>query len=141
MNATTGAQGALSPSIATPGKSRLAVLVCFLVTLVDGYDTLMLAFVAPAISEHFAMPRGAIGKLFSAGYAGAAIGALGVGAAADRWGRKKMMIVSLLIAGLFTLLGAWAGSPTELMICRLLGGISVAIPLRAWPHAWLPARC
>ncbi len=133
MNATAGAHGATPSSITTPARSRLAILICFLATLVDGYDTLMLAFVAPAISEHFAMPRGAIGKLFSAGYAGAAIGALGVGAAADRWGRKKMMIVSLLVAGLFTVLGAWASSPIELMIYRFLGGIGLggAIPCAA----------
>ena len=133
MLATSAPRRTASSTQPTTAKSRLAVIVCFLVTLVDGYDTLMLAFVAPLISHDFAMPRGAIGKLFSAGYAGAAIGALGVGAAADRWGRKKMMIVALLIAGIFTLLGAWATSPTELMIYRFLGGIGLggAIPCAA----------
>jgi len=122
-----------SPSRATAGKSKMAVVICFLVTLVDGYDTLMLAFLAPLISKHFSMPPGSFGKLFSAGYAGAAIGALCVGTAADRWGRKRMMIVSLLIAGVFTFLCAWADSPTELMILRFLAGIGLggAIPCAA----------
>ena len=122
-----------SPPLATTSKSKMAVVICFLVTLVDGYDTLMLAFVAPLISKHFSMPPGSFGKLFSAGYAGAAIGALCVGAAADRWGRKKMMMVSLLIAGGFTLLCAWADSPTELMVLRFLAGIGLggAIPCAA----------
>ena len=133
MLATPADHGKTSSAAATPAKGRMAVLICFLVALVDGYDTLMLAFVAPLVSQEFAMPRGAIGKLFSAGYAGAAIGALGVGTAADRWGRKKMMIVSMLIAGVFTLLCAWASSPTELMIYRFLGGIGLggAIPCAA----------
>jgi len=119
--------------LAAARSSRVAIIICFLVTLVDGYDTLMLAFVAPLISKHFSMPPGSFGKIFSAGYAGAAIGALCVGAAADRWGRKKMMVVALLIAGGFTLLCAWADSPTELMLLRLLAGIGLggAIPCAA----------
>lgn len=122
-----------SPPLATTSRSKMAVIICFLVTLVDGYDTLMLAFVAPLISKHFSMPPGSFGKLFSAGYAGAAIGALCVGTAADRWGRKRMMIVSMLIAGAFTLLCAWADSPTELMVLRFLAGIGLggAIPCAA----------
>jgi AAHS family 4-hydroxybenzoate transporter-like MFS transporter len=122
-----------SPPLATTSRSKMAVVICFLVTLIDGYDTLMLAFVAPLISKHFSMPPGSFGKLFSAGYAGAAIGALCVGTAADRWGRKRMMIVSLLIAGIFTLLCAWADSPTELMVLRFLAGIGLggAIPCAA----------
>ena len=122
-----------SPPLATTNRSKMAIIICFLVTLIDGYDTLMLAFVAPLISKHFSMPPGSFGKLFSAGYAGAAIGALCVGTAADRWGRKRMMIVSLLIAGVFTLLCAWADSPTELMVLRFLAGIGLggAIPCAA----------
>ena len=129
----TSIDNSASPPLATTGKSKMAVVICFLVTLVDGYDTLMLAFVAPLISKHFSMPPGSFGKLFSAGYAGAAIGALCVGTAADRWGRKRMMIVSLLIAGGFTLLCAWADSPTELMVLRFLAGIGLggAIPCAA----------
>lgn len=122
-----------SAAFAPAGKSRLAIVICFLVTLVDGYDTLMLAFLAPLISKQFSMPPGSFGKIFSAGYAGAAIGALCVGAAADRWGRKKMMVASLLIAGAFTLICAWAGSPGELMLWRFLAGIGLggAIPCAA----------
>ncbi len=132
MLATSIDRSSASPSTAI-GSSRMVVLICFLVVLVDGYDTLMLAFVAPLISKYFAMPRGAFGILFSAGYAGAAIGALCVGAAADRWGRKPMLILSLLIAGVFTLLCAWADSPTSLMVLRFLGGIGLggAIPCAA----------
>jgi len=120
-------------TLALTSKSNLAIVICFLVALVDGYDTLMLAFVAPLISKHFSMPPGSFGKLFSAGYAGAALGALCVGAAADRWGRKRMMVVSLLMAGGFTLMSAEAGSPTELMVWRFLAGIGLggAIPCAA----------
>jgi len=129
----TSLDSSSSPPLATTSQSKTAVVVCFLVTLIDGYDTLMLAFLAPLISKHFSMPPGSFGKLFSAGYAGAAIGALCVGTAADRWGRKRMMILSLLIAGVFTLLCAWADSPTELMVLRLLAGIGLggAIPCAA----------
>lgn len=133
MLATTSMSTSSATGSPMTSKSRAAIIICFLVTLVDGYDTLMVAFVAPLISKHFSMPPGSFGKIFSAGYAGAAIGALCVGAAADRWGRKLMMTVSLLIAVVFTLLCAWADSPTELMVYRFLAGIGLggAIPCAA----------
>jgi AAHS family 4-hydroxybenzoate transporter-like MFS transporter len=116
-----------------PDSSKMAIVICFLVVLVDGYDTLMLSFLAPLISKHFAMPPGSFGKVFAATYAGAAIGALTVGFAADRWGRKKLMQLSLLIAGGFTLMCASVSSPGELMLLRFLAGIGLggAVPCAA----------
>ncbi|MES2183211.1 MAG: MFS transporter [Pseudomonadota bacterium] len=107
--------------------------ICFLVVLIDGYDTLMLSFLAPLITQHFGMPPGAFGKVFAATYAGAAVGGLGVGIAADRWGRKRLMQLSLLMVGTLTILSAWASSPGELMLLRFFTGIGLggAIPCAA----------
>ena len=41
---------ARSPSGISSRASRYSIFVCFLVALIDGYDTLMLSFVAPLIS-------------------------------------------------------------------------------------------
>ncbi len=114
----------------TSSSSSMVFAACFLVVLIDGYDTLMLSFLAPLIAEHFSMQPGAFGQIFAATYAGAAIGGLFVGMAADRWGRKRLMQLSLLTAGVFTLSCAWASSPQELMLLRFLAGLGLggAIP-------------
>ncbi len=111
-------------------KNQAAVLVCFLVALIDGYDTLMLSFIAPLISREWSMPPGSFGKIFAAGFAGTAVGAFTIGAAADRFGRKRLLVLALALAGSMTLLCAWAPTPWLLMSWRFAAGIGLggAIP-------------
>ena len=119
-----------SPTSSTPVRSRIIILVCFLVALIDGYDTLMLSFIAPLISKEWAMPPGDFGKVFAAGFAGAAIGAFTIGAAADRFGRRNLLFLSIVISGVLTLACAWSDGPPQLMLLRFLSGLGLggAIP-------------
>src|ERR1700676_1820767 len=99
----------------TPGviASRHPYVVAgigFLVAMVDGYDTLMLAFIAPLISKEWALGPQTVGAIFASSYAGAALGATVIGIAADRFGRKTMLIVSLALIGVFTMLCARSGT-------------------------------
>jgi AAHS family 4-hydroxybenzoate transporter-like MFS transporter len=105
-------------------------VVCFVVAMIDGYDTLMLSFIAPLISKDWALAPQAFGKIFGSAYAGAAVGAAMIGIAADRFGRKTMLLASLLLAGLCTFISAWSSGPTPLMWWRLAAGIGLggAIP-------------
>jgi AAHS family 4-hydroxybenzoate transporter-like MFS transporter len=112
-------------------RSRYAVpLACFAIAMIDGYDTLMLSFLAPLISRDWGLAPSAFGRIFASGYAGAALGAAAIGVAADRFGRKTMLLISLAFVGVFTVLCAWATDPLQLMICRALAGIGLggAIP-------------
>ena len=111
-------------------KSKAAVLVCFLVALIDGYDTLMLSFIAPLISREWSLPPGSFGKIFAASFAGTAVGAIALGAAADRFGRKGLLALALALAGSMTLLCAWAETTGQLMLWRFVAGIGLggAIP-------------
>jgi AAHS family 4-hydroxybenzoate transporter-like MFS transporter len=122
--------GARRPPRALPYASRFSIVVCFLIALIDGYDTLMLSFVAPLISKEWGMPPGAFGKVFAVSFAGAVVGALSVGAAADRFGRRRLLLASILVAGGFILLSATSASPEQLMLWRFLSGIGLggAIP-------------
>jgi AAHS family 4-hydroxybenzoate transporter-like MFS transporter len=105
---------------------RYAVpVVGFLVAMVDGYDTLMLAFIAPLISKEWALLPHTVGQLFSSSYAGAALGATVIGMAADRFGRKTLLLASLTLAGIFTMLCAWATSPLQLMLLRAVAGLGL----------------
>jgi AAHS family 4-hydroxybenzoate transporter-like MFS transporter len=122
-----------SPAPSAPGASRagrFAIFACFLVALVDGYDTLMLSFVAPLVSREWGMPPGAFGKVFAMSFAGAVVGAIAGGAAADRFGRRRLLLGSIAVAGGFILLSAGASSPEQLMAWRFLSGIGLggAIP-------------
>jgi MFS transporter, AAHS family, 4-hydroxybenzoate transporter len=119
-------------SISTAWRRPSTVAVVgFLVAMVDGYDTLMLAFIAPLISKEWALNPQTLGEIFASSYAGAALGAMAVGIAADRFGRKSMLIASLTVVGLFTVLCAQSATPPQLMLLRAVAGLGLGGALSA----------
>src|SRR5260370_25680085 len=115
---------------ATPGviASRHPYAVAgigFLVAMVDGYDTLMLDFIAPHISKEWALHPQTVGEIFASSYAGAALGATAIGIAADRFGRKTMLLASLALVGVFTMLCARSANPAQLMVLRAVAGLGL----------------
>jgi AAHS family 4-hydroxybenzoate transporter-like MFS transporter len=118
MNSRT--QGAIAPT-----RRYVVAVVGFLVAMVDGYDTLMLAFIAPLIAKEWALHPQIVGQIFASSYAGAALGATAIGIAADRFGRKTMLLASLAVAGIFTMLCARAVNPAQLMALRAVAGLGL----------------
>jgi MFS transporter, AAHS family, 4-hydroxybenzoate transporter len=107
------------------GYQIAIVVVCALMLMVDGFDTQMIGFVGPAITAAFQVDKSALGPLLAAGIAGLMVGALLIGIAADRFGRKFMMMASLAIFGVFTLAAAFASSLGALTALRFLAGIGL----------------
>ena len=60
------------------------------------------------------------------------IGALVAGPSSDRFGRKPVLVTSVLVFGVLTLLAAYASTPTEMAILRLLAGTGMGA---AMPNA------
>src|SRR3546814_9353123 len=65
----------------------------FFILMVDGFDSLVIAYVAPLISEAVRLETTDIGKLFAASTIGSIFGALGLGPLAYRHGRKPILII------------------------------------------------
>lgn len=121
------------------GRAALITFVCFAVSMIDGFDTLMLSFVAPLISQSLHVDHASLGRVFGAGFIGTVIGSIAVGPAADRFGRKPMLIGALALTGLLTLACAFATSAPQLALLRFIGGLGMggAIP----PIAAITAEC
>src|SRR5258707_1464754 len=120
----------------TPGAiaSKRAYVVAgvgFLVAMVDGYDTLMLAFIAPLIAKEWALLPQTVGAIFASSYAGAALGATVIGIAADRFGLKAMVLAWLALVGVLTMLCARFPNPAELMALRAVAGLGLGGALSA----------
>ncbi len=94
--------------------------------MVDGYDTLTLAFIAPLISKEWALHPQIVGAIFASSYAGAALGATAIGMAADRFGRKAMLLASLTLAVVFTMLCARSANAAQLMVLLIRRSIRVS---------------
>src|SRR3954464_15880425 len=79
---------------------RVLLVLCFLVVAIDGFDTAIVGFIAPAIRAEWRLELTHLGPLFAAGLFGLMIGSFTVGPAADRYGRKTMLIASVACFGI-----------------------------------------
>lgn len=109
---------------------RRIFALCFLVSMLDGFDTQSIAFVAPSISAQWNLPPASFGPIFSATLFGSVIGASVIGRLADRYGRKWFTVFTVALFGAATLACAFATSAFQLLILRLIAGLGLggAIP-------------
>ena len=77
------------------------VVMCAVVALLDGFDTIAISYVAPLIGSSWKLPKEAFGPIFSAHYIGAAVGAAVFGVLGDRYGRRPVILASTAIFGVF----------------------------------------
>ena len=104
---------------------RLIVAVCFLVVAVDGFDTAIIGFIAPAIRAEWGLGVPQLGPLFAAGLFGLMVGAFAVGPMADRHGRKTLLIVSILFFGAAALASSFSRDLSSLTWLRFLTGVGL----------------
>ncbi|MFL9875850.1 MFS transporter [Paraburkholderia megapolitana] len=103
----------------------LTVILCISVAVLDGFDTQAIGFLAPAIARSLALPLPAFGSVFTAGLAGLMIGAITLGPLADRFGRKKMLVLATLAFGVFAFTTAFAHTLPQLLVMRFLTGLGL----------------
>jgi putative MFS transporter len=99
----------------------------------DAFDSLTIAFILPVLVGLWKINPSEIGLLISAGFAGQLIGALALGWAAEKYGRRRVLQVSLIIIALFSAACALAWSYTSLLGFRALQGIGLGaeVPVAA----------
>jgi MFS transporter, AAHS family, 4-hydroxybenzoate transporter len=107
------------------GAQITIVVLCGLIAVLDGLDLQAIGLAAPALAAALHIAPRALGSVFSAALAGLALGAFGLGLAADRIGRKRVLIGSTLCFGVFTLCTAFASSMNELLIFRFCTGLGL----------------
>ena len=101
------------------------LLTCAAVLVLDGFDTTAIGFVAPSLAKEWALTKGGLGPVFSAGLFGLMIGALALGPLADRIGRKKIIVFSTLTFGIGALATAFVQDVNTLLLIRFLTGLGL----------------
>ena len=108
----------------------LILTLCFLIALLDGFDTAIIGYIAPALREEWGLQPSQLSPAFGAGLFGLLIGSLLFGPIADAIGRKRVLLVAVLVFGSCTLASAYTHSIESLTLLRFITGIGLggAIP-------------
>ncbi|HUD71627.1 MAG TPA: MFS transporter [Dongiaceae bacterium] len=114
----------MSSDTPTPAAWR-ALFAAFLGWMLDGMDIMLFAFALQAIRAEFGLSGGAAGALASLTLVTSAAGGAFAGWLADRFGRKRVLIGSILVYSLFTAATATAHSVMALAFWRSLVGFGL----------------
>lgn len=107
----------------------LTVALCFLVALMEGVDLQASGIAAQGMAAAFSLDKMHMGWVFSAGILGLLPGAFIGGWLADRVGRKRVLMGSVALFGLFSLATAAAWDFSSLMAARCLTGVGLGAAL------------
>lgn len=101
------------------------IAACFVTAVVDGLDNQVVGFTAQAIRQDLHIKLAAFGTIFSAGTAGALVGAILLGRLADWIGRRRALLVSTLLFAMLTVATIGARTVGELAALRFAAGLGL----------------
>ncbi len=109
----------------------VTILFCVLVALCEGIDLQAAGVAAAGIGAEFKPSPDQFGTFFSASTFGLFLGAIIGGRLSDSIGRKKVLVVSIGLFGLFSLLNSMAPDVHSLILARALTGLGLggALPM------------
>ena len=96
-----------------------------LIILFDGYDLAINGVVLPLLMQEWGLTAVQAGMLASTALAGMMFGAMIFGSLADKIGRKKVIVICIILFSGLTFSGGFASNPTEFAILRFLAGLGI----------------
>ena len=124
----------------TPDQRR-AFLAAYLGWMLDGFDFFILTFLLADIQRTFSVTNALAGALGTITLIFRVAGGIGAGVAADRWGRKRPLIFSIVWYSTLACLSGFSTSYRMLFALRALFGIGmggvwaagVPLTIEHWP--------
>ena len=89
------------------------------------FDTAAIGYIAPSLITEWGVQRPALAPVLSAALFGLAFGALSSGPLADRFGRKKVLVGSVLVMGVACLASAFSAELNHLVVWRFITGLGL----------------
>jgi MFS transporter, AAHS family, 4-hydroxybenzoate transporter len=114
------------------GFQSLIFAMCFVIVLLDGFDTAAIGFIAPSLITEWNISKPALAPVLSAALFGLAFGALLAGPLSDRLGRRVLLIISVLIFGIGCFSSTFSASLGQLTVLRFVTGLGLGA---AMPNA------
>jgi MFS family permease len=125
---------------ASENQKRTLLAAC-LGWMLDSMDVMLYALVLGQVQREMHFSAAVSGAMMSATLVSAAIGGVGFGWFADRFGRVRALTISMLVYSVTTALCGLTHTAAQLMICRLLLGLGMggewasgaALVAETWP--------
>ncbi|MBX4167769.1 aromatic acid/H+ symport family MFS transporter [Rhodococcus pyridinivorans] len=108
-----------------PRAHVIAVIVCWLFVVFDGYDLIVYGNVISSLQDEWGISASTAGTLGSLAFVGMMIGAVLAGRLSDAIGRKNAVIGCVVVLSVFTALCAVAPGPVIFGLLRLVAGIGL----------------
>jgi len=107
-------------------RQQLVVIgLCLLMNMLDGMDVLVISYAAPVLANQWGIAPEALGVVFSAALFGMSAGALFLSPVADRIGRRRMILLCIVIMTVGILLTAMSQTIWQLGVLRFLSGLGI----------------
>ena len=113
------------------GLQWLIVVVCVFLAALEGYEIIVMAFVAPTIVKSWGLGSVAVGYLLSSSIFGMALGAIFLAPLADRIGRRRHIILCAALSGVGMAASGLSTDVPMLVATRVFTGL--------WMGAIVPA--
>lgn len=102
----------------------LLICCCFIIVF-DMFDLVIYSSVIPVIMEEWSISPVQAGAIGSYGIFGMMLGAIFFGILADKFGRKNILILCVILFSIFTFLCAFAPGPSSFSIFRFIAGVGI----------------
>jgi MFS transporter, AAHS family, 3-hydroxyphenylpropionic acid transporter len=110
-------------------SSRLTIVLCFAVAVLEGFDIQALGVAAPKLAPELGLAPDRMGLIFTFSNIGLVVASLFGGWLADRIGRKPVFIGAVITFGLFTLATPFVKTFEHLFFLRLMAGLGFGAAL------------
>ncbi|MFC4254658.1 MFS transporter [Altererythrobacter xixiisoli] len=119
----------------------ILVALLLLVLVIDGIDIQLLSLVAPVILDEWSVDKADFGPALAGALIGMSAGSLIGGALGDRFGRRRVLILSVVGFGIATVLAGTTQGVAGMAVLRIISGIgfgAAAPNAVALANEWLP---
>ncbi|MDA0681062.1 MAG: MFS transporter [Proteobacteria bacterium] len=110
-------------------QQLLVVGLCMFFNMLDGFDITAMAVVASSVSSELELTPDKLGWIFSFALAGMMGGAMFLAPVSDIIGRRKLIIMAMILIGVSIVLTASASTLPEFVILRFISGLGAGAML------------
>ncbi|MBI2833340.1 MAG: MFS transporter [Acidobacteria bacterium] len=126
---------------ASPPEAHRAFIAAFLGWMLDSFDVMLYALVLASLITDLSLDTAIAGLLGSITLVASGVGGIAFGIAADRYGRTRALMVSILMYSVFTAACGLAQTVGQLAVFRILLGLGMggewasgaALVSETWP--------